>query len=119
MLIKNVLSWQLKESQSTPETIYKQRRDIVKKLGIAAAITPFASNAQAGLFDVFSQKKDSAPEVDPRQDLKGIASPLSSQGLELTPESKVLTYNNFYEFGASKGQPSELSKGFKTRPWTI
>lgn len=119
MLIKNVLSWQLKESQSTPETIYKQRRDIVKKLGIAAAITPFASNAQAGLFDVFSQKKDSDPEVDPRQALKGIASPLSSQGLELTPESKVLTYNNFYEFGASKGQPSELSKGFKTRPWTI
>lgn len=31
----------------------------------------------------------------------------------------MLTYNNFYEFGASKGQPSELSKGFKTRPWTI
>ncbi|MBD1576636.1 protein-methionine-sulfoxide reductase catalytic subunit MsrP [Vibrio sp. S11_S32] len=119
MLIKNPLSWQLKENQATPETIYKQRRDIVKKLGLAAAITPFTSNAQASLFDVFSAKKDPVAVIDPRQDLVGRPSSLSTSDLELTPEPKVLTYNNFYEFGSSKGQPAELAKGFETRPWTI
>lgn len=120
MLIKSRPSWHLHERDSTPESIYKQRRDIVKKLGITAAVAPFASQANASLFDVFSSdKKDTGSYQDPRTELPSISSNLSTQGLELTPEKKVLTYNNFYEFGTNKGQPAELAKGFQTDPWTI
>ena len=32
---------------------------------------------------------------------------------------EVSTYNNFYEFGTQKEQPSEYAKNFKTVPWTV
>ncbi|MCF7355008.1 protein-methionine-sulfoxide reductase catalytic subunit MsrP [Vibrio sp. CK2-1] len=119
MLIKSRPSWFLSENETTPESIYKQRRDIVKKLGIAAAAAPFASQAHASLFDVFSSSDEKLTAQDSRATLEGAASKYSTKGLALTPENKVLTYNNFYEFGTGKGEPAEQAKNFKTTPWTI
>jgi sulfoxide reductase catalytic subunit YedY len=31
----------------------------------------------------------------------------------------VVSHNNFYEFGAQKHQPAELSQGFKVNPWQL
>jgi hypothetical protein len=31
----------------------------------------------------------------------------------------VTTYNNFYEFGTAKSDPSENAKNFRTIPWTV
>jgi sulfoxide reductase catalytic subunit YedY len=36
-----------------------------------------------------------------------------------TPYETVTTYNNFYEFGSDKGDPSRLSGAFKPRPWSV
>jgi sulfoxide reductase catalytic subunit YedY len=38
-----------------------------------------------------------------------------------TPTSKTnaTTYNNFYEFGLDKAEPSELARNFKPEPWTV
>jgi methionine sulfoxide reductase catalytic subunit len=36
-----------------------------------------------------------------------------------TPIEKVTTYNNFYEFGTDKGDPSQNAKNFVTTPWTV
>ena len=36
-----------------------------------------------------------------------------------TPYDKVTTYNNFYEFGVDKDDPSKNSKGFVTSPWSV
>ncbi len=38
---------------------------------------------------------------------------------ELTPYELVTTYNNFYEFGTGKSDPSELAHMFNPRPWTV
>lgn len=38
---------------------------------------------------------------------------------KLTPYEAVTTYNNFYEFGTSKEDPSQNAKNFVTRPWTV
>src|SRR5260370_28795205 len=32
---------------------------------------------------------------------------------------EVSTYNNYYEFGTDKSEPSEYAKNFKTAPWTV
>jgi methionine sulfoxide reductase catalytic subunit len=32
---------------------------------------------------------------------------------------EVSTYNNYYEFGTDKSEPSEYAKNFKTSPWTV
>lgn len=37
----------------------------------------------------------------------------------LTPKEAVTTYNNFYEFGAGKSDPSENSQHFKPLPWSV
>uniref|UniRef100_Q01PH6 Protein-methionine-sulfoxide reductase catalytic subunit MsrP n=1 Tax=Solibacter usitatus (strain Ellin6076) TaxID=234267 RepID=Q01PH6_SOLUE len=31
----------------------------------------------------------------------------------------VSTYNNYYEFGTDKGEPSQYARNFKTAPWTV
>lgn len=54
MQIKIRPRWALSESQVTPETVYHQRRDILKKLGIVAVGLPLSTNANAGLFDFIS-----------------------------------------------------------------
>ena len=38
---------------------------------------------------------------------------------ELTPYDAVTSYNNFYEFGTHKSDPSENSGKFKPRPWSV
>ncbi|MGP8156769.1 MAG: protein-methionine-sulfoxide reductase catalytic subunit MsrP [Candidatus Acidiferrales bacterium] len=36
-----------------------------------------------------------------------------------TPIEKTTTYNNFYEFGTDKGDPSQNAKNFRTSPWSV
>lgn len=117
MLIKTTKNWHLKENDTTSETIYQQRRDIIKKMGILTATAPFASNATAGLFDFFSKADDAV--LDDRKPLASIASPYSDTSLPLTPEKKILTYNNFYEFGTAKDQPAKNAANFVTDPWSV
>ena len=38
---------------------------------------------------------------------------------KLTPYEDVTTYNNFYEFGTDKSDPSANAKSFQTKPWTL
>lgn len=38
---------------------------------------------------------------------------------ELTPYKDITTYNNFYEFGTGKEDPSRNAKNFRTRPWKV
>jgi len=51
--------------------------------------------------------------------LQTVKSPLTTTGEELTSYKDVTTYNNFYEFGVDKGQPSQNAGGLPTRPWTV
>ena len=36
-----------------------------------------------------------------------------------TPKKDITSYNNFYEFGVNKEDPSENAGSLKTRPWTL
>ena len=40
-------------------------------------------------------------------------------GDELNTFEEITTYNNFYEFGIGKSDPSNFSNKFKPRPWSI
>ena len=67
MWIKKNHRWALSENEATPESVYKERRDILKKLGIAVVGVPLAANSQAGVLDLFSSKEE--PVQDRRIDL--------------------------------------------------
>ena len=55
------------------------------------------------------------------------ASPLSAfaergtggEDEKLTPFDDITTYNNYYEFGTDKADPSRHAHTLKTRPWTV
>ena len=120
MQIKKTAKSALKESNLTSETHYLERRSLLKKLGFGVAAIPFIPAAKAGLFDIFS---DNAPDnsalIFQREPLT-YTSPQQYQALKpLTPEKKILQYNNFYEFGTGKSDPFEYSQQFKVQPWSL
>ncbi|WP_325894585.1 protein-methionine-sulfoxide reductase catalytic subunit MsrP [Grimontia sp. NTOU-MAR1] len=120
MLIRVPKKSEIKENELTPESVYKSRREILKKLGVVTASLPFAAQSQANIFGIFGGKDDKAVDGTTfvRSPLVAEKTPYG-KGLETTPESKVLTYNNFYEFGTGKGDPVENSQNFVVNPWTL
>ena len=95
--------WDLPDSEVTPERMYMRRREFLRLFGFgvaAVAVLP-ASLAAAG----------SPDSLNPEYKLNGV---------KLTPEDLVTSYNNFYEWGTSKDQPKDqANRGWKTESWTI
>lgn len=116
MLIKIAKKSDLKESQLTSESVYQGRRRIIKGLGLAALTIPFAKPAAA--FDLFAED-ESAETVFKRRSLQAIKNANYQSLTPLTPEKKVLQYNNFYEFGTGKGDPFRYAQQFKVDPWSL
>ena len=118
--VKGILkrrTWDLPESEVTPESVFKSRRQIIKALGLGAAGAGLSTNAQAGLFDVFSDKKaETQFKVSPLTFTKNDKYQTSEI---LTPETKVTTHNNFFEFGTSKADPVNNAQGLSVDPWKL
>jgi len=118
MLIKSQEKHTIKSAQITDESVYLQRRSIIKSIGFLGAGALVASatskTASAGFFDS-STDKQTAFSTNPLT----FSADTSNLGLKKTPEQKVISHNNFYEFGSQKNQPAELSQGFKVNPWQL
>jgi methionine sulfoxide reductase catalytic subunit len=57
--------------------------------------------------------------VDAATKLATVPSKYSSTGLTMTSYQDITTYNNFYEFGTGKTDPSHNAWRLKTRPWSV
>jgi methionine sulfoxide reductase catalytic subunit len=90
-------------SEITPRSAYLNRRAFM-----AGAV----ALGVAGLFD-----SRQAEATDSK--LQTVPSRLSTSGLTLTSYKDITTYNNFYEFGVEKDDPSHNAGRMKTRPWTV
>jgi len=105
MLIKRKLGWEIPENKVTPEAVFLNRRAVLAGFA-GAAVTGFSGSAFA--------------EGDPSQGL--YPAPLNpaykDAGRAITDEKFNTNYNNFYEFGTSKGIASEAEK-LRIRPWEI
>ncbi|WP_028864860.1 protein-methionine-sulfoxide reductase catalytic subunit MsrP [Psychromonas aquimarina] len=122
MLIKFKKKSEIKESALTSESFYNNRRSIIKGLGLAALGLPFVNPAKAGLFDLFSDNKtnaDNSTAVFQRTTLSYAKDPVYQSLMPLTPEKKILQYNNYYEFGTGKADPFTSSQQFKVDPWSL
>ena len=102
--------WELPESEATPEAVFRDRRRLIQAAAagsIAAAAWPVAARA-------------ATPESDPTADLyPGPRNPAYTLDRPLTPEEVATTYNNFYEFGSSKGIWKRARDNLRIRPWTV
>lgn len=101
MLIRQ--SGDVPASEITPREIYRERRRFMQGMGAVAAgaLLGSAADAQAGAR------------------LTGVRASPYTLNEEKTPYRDVTTYNNFYEFGTGKSDPSENAGSLKTRPWTV
>jgi methionine sulfoxide reductase catalytic subunit len=103
MLIKPAAD--LRWSEVTPKALYLRRREFLATL-------PAFAGAAAGLFEApaHTQSGPKIPGVRP--------SPFSTTE-EKTPFADVTTYNNFFEFGSDKDDPSKNAGRMRTRPWSV
>lgn len=107
----------LTEADVTPETVFHQRRRVLKALGITAATLSLPLSAQADLLAWF--KEDKRPDAPPGRPLSFTRPENWRLETPLTPENKVTGYNNFYEFGMDKADPAANAGGLKTADWKI
>lgn len=114
MLIKKTTFSALKENNVTDESVYFNRRQILKKMGFIGAGALLASHQSAQAYGFFDEEKKHVFKTTP---LKYKAQTDNAQ--LLTPEHKIISHNNFYEFGTSKSQPAELAQKFQVNPWQL
>ena len=84
----------IKYSEITPEKIYNNRRSFIKSISIGASSIALSS-------------------------LPFTSTAASDNKNNITSYKDITTYNNYYEFGTSKGDPYKNSQNFKTNPWNI
>ncbi|MDP1784812.1 MAG: molybdopterin-dependent oxidoreductase, partial [Sulfuricurvum sp.] len=83
-------------SQITSESVYRERRELMKLAVSAVAL------AGTPLFAALSYEREK-----------------KTRGLELTPYDQIISYNNYYEYSTDKEAPSKLAGKLKIRPWTL
>lgn len=88
----------------TSESIYNDRRKLIKSSLALAGIAAFPGAIQAAMA-VTGQLK-----YQP-----GSFSTTEKQ----TPYDDAISYNNFYEFGTGKRDPAHNAQAFKTTPWSV
>lgn len=96
-------------SEITDESVYLKRRELLKMAGIAAA-GAFASQSILA--------SDAVPGASGKL-LPSARKSAFSTDQKPNSWSDVTTYNNYYEFGTGKGDPSRYAKNFEPRPWSV
>jgi len=101
---KNV--WDIKDNQTTPEHIFKSRRQVLQNLaGGSIALAGLASLPTA----VFGNANSFYPATN---------NSVYKVNREITEEKLATTYTNFYEFGSSKNIWRRAAL-LKTKPWML
>ncbi|MDP6060664.1 MAG: protein-methionine-sulfoxide reductase catalytic subunit MsrP, partial [Pirellulaceae bacterium] len=110
MLVKSKRGWELPDSAATDESVFLQRRQLVKAMAVGpillAGSVPFAAAAA-------TDSEDPSTGLYPvgRNDRYKLDRPISDEKL-------VKTYNNFYEFGSHK-KIHKAAQQLSIRPWEV
>jgi len=95
-------------SEITPESLYLRRREFLQAAGLTAAA---AVTGALGM----ETSADAAPALEKLTVPKKMVTTTEEQN----SFKDITTYNNFYEFGADKEDPSQYSGNFKPKPWSV
>ncbi len=109
MLIKK--GNEIPSSEITDESVWRNRREFFKQLSTVAGAAAIGSILPACVSAEPSPKP--APAAPP------VLLGKYDTDEPKTPEKDVTSYNNYYEFGTAKDDPSRNAGKFKTTPWTV
>ncbi|MGQ9368416.1 protein-methionine-sulfoxide reductase catalytic subunit MsrP [Azospirillum sp. ST 5-10] len=99
MLLRFPKASDAREDEVTPRRLWLTRRALLA--GGAAALAA-GGVAAAATFDAPTTVRPADAAADP-----------------LTPKDSATSYNNFYEFGTGKEDPSRYAGTLRTRPWEV
>jgi methionine sulfoxide reductase catalytic subunit len=104
-------------SEITPEHYYINRRSFLKAMGFVGA---GAILAACGIGSPANSSQQTEPVIIPTS---AGAPPTSGNvdelGSALTPLDTITHYNNYYEFTTDKEGVADMSRSFRTQPWTV
>jgi len=105
------MSEKIPSSEVTPESVYFNRRNLIK-----AGVFAGSALATAGAYRFFNPPPPPEVVTAPIENVKS-----GSLSATEAPDSleTISTYNNFYEFSTSKNGPARAAANFVTRPWTV
>lgn len=97
-------------SEITPRAVFEARRSFIKQIALG-------SLAGSALLDL--SLRPAFAQAPGAQKLAATANPAYVVMDKPTAYKDATTYNNFYEFGSDKSDPSANAGSLKTRPWTV
>ena len=103
------------DSEITPESVYRNRRAIMK-----SALFAGTSLATVSLYRAFAPKPamEQTGEAIVTQ-ASDFAYPKIGPDETPTPYDDIASYNNYYEFSTSKSEVAHAARNFKTDPWKL
>jgi sulfoxide reductase catalytic subunit YedY len=108
MIIRIKKPSDIPSSEITPEHDYVNRRSFLLSAAAGAAGLALAPGGLAAL-----ERTGAGRQQIRYEDMK------SELGEPVNSYEEITTYNNFYEFGTGKSDPSDNSGRFQPRPWTV
>lgn len=118
MLIKKPSD--IPSSEITPESIYNARREFMRgamslaALGVGGLTAPHLMAAPANIADT-----DVKGPYWLKQQITSASANNEKITEALTPYEHITEYNNFYEYGYDKTDPSDKAHVLKPHPWTV
>ena len=95
-------------SEITGESVYRDRRRLLAALAASPVLAGLSGCAEA------------EPPPPPKTAISAADAAAGFRtGEEQTRYEDITTYNNFYEFGTDKGDPSRAAKTLRTSPWSV
>ena len=95
-------------AEITDEAVYRDRRRLLAAMAAAPALS------LAGCAESAPPPPASNVRISPEQARAGFVTDEVK-----TSYQDVTTYNNFYEFGTGKSDPSRAAKTLQTSPWSV
>lgn len=120
MMIKAPPASACHESEVTPEASYLSRRKLMSlgaALAAGSALPAWAVAGEASAYEGVTPGKAPAWFKAKLDDAHWQA--VTAAGESITPFKDATTYNNFYEFGTDKGDPSKNASSLVTEPWSV
>lgn len=103
MLIKTPRGWEIPEREATPESVYRNRRQILQAMGFVGMAGLAEQAFGAAGEDLYPAKRNAKYTLD----------------RPITPEQVGTGYNNFYEFTLDKPRVKFMVDPFEIEPWKV
>ncbi len=114
MLLKVKRGWELAERAATPESVFLNRRSLMKGLAAGSILAAGGLAAEPARAELFGN-----PEQDPTADLYPVGrNETFKLDRPLTSEEDATNYINYYEIGSHK-YVAEQAQALSLRPWQV